>query len=258
LSDKKNEMENYLTDIFFEIHADNPREGPGNFESTKRAFLALKNLPGKPEILDIGCGPGKQTLDLAQLTKGSITAVDNHAPFLAQLNKMIASQGLQKRVHTVKADMISLNFAPGSFDIIWSEGAIYIMGFEQGLRSWKKFLKPKGYIVVSELTRLKETPPQEAKAFWEGAYPAMRTTESNLAVIAAAGYSQVEHFAIPESAWLEEYYGPLQQRVEKLRVKYRNDPEALKVLAAEDSERESYRKYAAYYGYVFYIMKQAG
>ncbi|MDD5132105.1 MAG: class I SAM-dependent methyltransferase [bacterium] len=246
-----------MSDIFFEIHNDNPREGPGNFESTKRAFQAMKNLPGKPSILDIGCGPGKQTLDLAQLTKGSITAVDNHEPFLAQLDKLVISQGLQKRVRTMKADMFSLNFPPRSFDVIWSEGAIYFIGFEAGLRSWKRFLKPKGYIAVSELTRLKTNPPQEAKDFWEGAYPAMRDVTGNLAIIDSAGYSLIENFTLPESAWLEEYYGPLQKRVEKLKVKYQNNPEALKVLAAEDSERESYRKYAAYYGYVFYIIKQS-
>ncbi len=245
-----------MSDIFFEIHADNPREGPGDFTSTKRAFLALKNLPGKPSILDIGCGPGKQTLDLAQITKGNITAVDNHESFLAQLNRQIISQGLQKRVQAVKGDMFSLNFPPQSFDIIWSEGAIYIIGFEQGLAAWKRFLKPKGYIVVSELTRLKENPPAEAREFWEGAYPAMRDIAGNMAIIAAAGYSLIEHFTLPESAWLEEYYAPLQKRVEKLKIKYQNDPAALKVLAAEDFERESYRKYAAYYGYVFYLMKQ--
>ncbi|MDD5260175.1 MAG: class I SAM-dependent methyltransferase [bacterium] len=247
-----------MADIFFEIHADNPREGPGDYASTRRAFLALKNLPGKPAILDIGCGPGKQTLDLAQLTQGSITAVDNHQPYLTRLDKMVISRRLQKRVRTVKADMFSLNFAPGSFDIIWSEGAIYIIGFEQGLVAWKKFLKLKGYIVVSELTRLKANPPQEAKEFWEGAYPAMHDTAGNLAIIARAGYSLVEHFTLPESAWLEEYYGPLQAKVEKLKPKYKNDPAALKVLAAEDFERNSYQKYSAYYGYVFYIMKQAG
>ena len=247
-----------MPDIFFEIHADNPREGPGDYASTRRAFLALKNLPGKPAILDIGCGPGKQTLDLAQLTQGNITAVDNHAPFLGQLHRLIIKQGLQKRVQAVKADMFSLNFAPRSFDVIWSEGAIYIIGFEPGLRAWNKFLKPKGYIAVSELTRLKANPPQEAKEFWEGAYPAMRDVAGNLAIIASAGYSLIEHFTLPDSAWLEEYYSPLRKKVEKLRVKYQNNPEALKVLDAEDQERDSYQKYAAYYGYVFYIMKQAG
>ncbi len=245
-----------MNDIFFEIHADNSREGPGDFASTQRAFLALKNLPGKPAILDIGCGPGQQTLDLAQLTKGKITAVDNHAPFLEQLNKQIIRQDLQKRVQAIKGDMTSLNFKPQSFDLIWSEGAIYIIGFEQGLVSWKKFLKSKGYIAVSELTRLKDNPPVEAKKFWEGAYPAMRDISGNLAIIARAGYSLVEHFTVPESAWLQEYYLPLQTKVEKLKIKYQQDPAALKVLAAEDFEREAYQKYSAYYGYVFYIMKQ--
>ncbi len=246
-----------MGDIFFEIHSGNPREGPGDFESTQRAFSVMKNLPGKPAILDIGCGPGKQTLDLAQLTKGSITAVDNHAPYLEQLNKLISSQGLQKRVKTVKADMFSLNFKPGSFDVLWSEGAIYFMGFEQGLRSWQRLLRPKGYIAVSELTRLKEDPPEEAKQYWEGAYPAMRNIAGNLEIVAQAGYAMLEHFTLPEKSWLEEYYGPLQKKVELLKEKYRHEPEALQVLAAEDIERNSYQKYSNYYGYVFYIMRKA-
>ncbi len=245
-----------MNDVFFEIHADNPREGPGDFESTRRAFSVMKNLPGKPAILDIGCGPGKQTLDLAQLTKGNITAVDNHAPYLEQLNKKVVSRGLQKRVKIIKGDMFSLNFKPETFDVIWSEGAIYFMGFEQGLRLWKRFLRPKGYIAVTELTRLQENPPEEAKQFWEGAYPAMRNIFGNLAIAAQAGYTVLEHFTLPEKSWWEEYYGPLQKKVERLKEKYQHDPEALQVLAAEDIERISYQKYSPYYGYVFYIMKR--
>lgn len=72
--------------IFFQIHRDNPREGPDNFESTQKAYSYLKNLPETPRILDIGCGPGKQTLDLAEISSAEIYAIDNHDDYLNRLN----------------------------------------------------------------------------------------------------------------------------------------------------------------------------
>ena len=70
---------------FWEVHSNLPREGPGDNESTKKAYLMLKDLPENPRILDIGCGPGMQTIELAKLSGGQIVAVDNHQPFLEQL-----------------------------------------------------------------------------------------------------------------------------------------------------------------------------
>ncbi len=82
-------------------------------------FEVHSGLPERPRILDLGCGPGAQTLELAGLCQGRIVAVDNHEPFLEQLRPRAAQLGLADRVEARLGDMGSLPFEPGSFDLIW-------------------------------------------------------------------------------------------------------------------------------------------
>ncbi len=245
----------HMENIFFEIHSDMPRQGPGDLESTRRAFSALKNLPNNPKILDVGCGPGNQTLDLAELSTGVIHAVDNHQPFIDQLQRQVNSLKYEERVFPQNGDMFNLQFSPAEFDVIWSEGAIYIIGFEKGLRQWKRFLKDGGYVAVTEISWLKPNPPDELDEFWTREYPAIQSIEANLNVARSAGYQVVDYFALPENAWWDDYYNPLQQRIQLLREKYKGDEIAARVFALEEKEMAFYRKYSDYYGYVFYVLK---
>ena len=243
--------------LFFEIHSGLPREGPGNEESTAKAFSMLTELPANPRILDIGCGPGKQTIDLSRLTEGEIVAVDNHRPFLDVLKGKIADYGLGERIRAEHGDMFDLGYEAGSFDLIWAEGSIYIIGFARGLESWKRLLTKRGYLAATELTWLKPNPPSELTEYWNEQYPPMTTTEKNLKVIRDCGYEVVGHFALPESAWWNDYYNPQEKRLSLLREKYRNDDEALAYLAFEQEEIDIYRRFSDFYGYVFYVCRPA-
>ena len=248
-------MDQRIKDLFFEIHEGLPRQGPGDFESTKRAFAMLRDLPGEPRILDIGCGPGMQTLDLAGLTAGRIVALDNHQPFLDTLSTRAEESGLSKQIQVVNGDMASLQFGEGSFDLIWAEGSIYIIGFERGIRDWKMFLRAGGHLAVTEVTWLKPNPPQELKDFWGAEYPAIRDVEVNMRTIAQTGCALVGHFTLPESAWWSHYYHPLEKRLVDFRRRYQEDEEALELIAMEQAEIDLYRRYSDYYGYVFYVMR---
>lgn len=234
---------------FLELHSGNPQEGPGEFESTRRAFELVKGLPGKPGILDVGCGPGRQTLDLLRLTDGTITAVDNQPGYLEQLK-----QRAPERVTIVAADMASLDFPARSFDLVWSEGALYCMGFEKGLRAMKPLLREGGSIAISELTRLESGAPDEAVAFWEGAYPPMRDISGNLKILETTEFCPTGYFTLPESAWWA-YYTPLIAKHDAFRRKHAGNEAALAVLAQEEKEVAMYRKYSSYYGYVFYVAR---
>ncbi len=195
-------------EVFFEIHKDNPREGPGDFESTRRAFSMLVGLPRGPDTLDIGCGPGKQALDLIPLTAGRITAVDMHQPFLDTFNGKAAQQDLVDRITVLNADMFDLGFEEKTFDLIWSEGSIYIIGFEKGLRTWMPLLKKNGPLAATEISWIEPDALEEIRDFWEEAYPAMQSVEANLKVIEQPGYRHIVHFTLPESAWWNDYYNP--------------------------------------------------
>lgn len=242
-------------DIFFELHRDIPREGPGDNNSTRKAFSLLANLPAQPRILDIGCGPGMQTIELAKVSAGSILAIDTHQPFLDELAKRAEREGVAGTISSLNKSMLDLNFELGSFDVIWSEGAIYIIGFEKGLREWQPFLKRGGYLAVTELSWLKPEPPAEPKAFWDENYPGMKTQEENLDILRKAGYREVGHFVLPESSWWDDYYTPLEKRIVILTEKYRDDEEAMALLHESQRESDLYRKYSNWYGYIFYIME---
>lgn len=243
--------------VFFEIHNEIPQEGPGSFESTRRAFSMLSNLPAQPRILDIGCGPGRQTLDLGSLMSGTLTAIDNHQPYLDNLNSKVIEEGLSNRITAIAGDMFDLHFEENQFDVIWAEGSIYIIGFERGLREWKPLLKQEGYIAVTELTWLRSDAPKDIRDFWHGHYPLMRDIEGNLELIRQAGYQPIGNFILPESAWWDSYYTLIEQKVATLREKYQGNDEAMKVLEAEQQEIELYRQYSAYYGYVFYVAQNS-
>jgi ubiquinone/menaquinone biosynthesis C-methylase UbiE len=247
-----------LPKVFFEVHRDLPREGPGDNESTTKAYQTLTALPQKPRILDVGCGPGMQTVQLAKLTDGRITAVDFYQPFLDQLAKKAQKEGVADRIQPVKGDMFNLNFAPGSFDLVWSEGAIYIIGFEKALNEWKRFLSPNGYLVASHISWLKPNPPQEPRKFWQDNYPNIKTIEENLQVAENAGYHVVNYFVLPKESWFLNYYNPIEAKLPSLRSKYRGDAEALRYLDSEQFEIDLCRKFSAYYGYVFFILQVQG
>ena len=242
-------------DIFFEIHNGLAREAPGDDRSTLQAFELINDLPPDPLILDIGCGPGAQTLALASQTKGRLIALDTHAAFLARLQHQAHSRGFKDRIRLVNGSMFDLPFRRNSFDCIWSEGAIYIIGLKKGLQTWKTLLKPGGWLAVTELSWLEPTPPPEALAYWSVEYPGMGTINQNLEIIRSTGYREKGHFILPASCWWDGYYTPLERSLSALEQKYEGNEEAAFGLEATRTEIKMYRKYSKFYGYVFYILQ---
>ncbi|MCB2300752.1 class I SAM-dependent methyltransferase [Clostridium tagluense] len=243
-------------DLFFEIHKDIPREGPGENASTKQALLMLKDLPSEPNILDIGCGPGMQTIELAKNTNGRIIALDNHKPFLDLLKGRAVEEDVLEKIKTKEGSMFSLEFEKNSFDLLWSEGAIFIIGFSRGIKEWREYIRIGGYLVVSEISWLRQDIPQEARTFWESDYPEIKGIDHNMKIIEESGYSPVGNFVLPKSGWWNDYYNPLIERIKVLREKYDGNKEANDIMDNTEREIEIYKKYSDYYGYVFYLMKK--
>jgi SAM-dependent methyltransferase len=244
--------------IGHEIHSDLPREGPGDSACTRRAFSMLAVVPRHPRILDIGCGPGIQTIQLARLINGHITALDFRQKYLDELDRNAWQQGVADRIRPVRGSMFELPFTPGAFDLIWSEGAIFVIGFEKGLTEWRPLLKEGGCMAVTHISWLKSDVPPELKTLWQRAYPPMTTVDDNLTIVEKCGYRNLERFVLPESAWWDDYYTPMEQRLVMLREKYKTNESALARIAASQEEMDMYREYSAYYGYVFYIMQRKG
>lgn len=98
--------------------------------------------------LDLGCGVGGQTLQLTELTSGSIVAIDSHALSVQRLRTAIAERGLSQRVRAIVGDMVHPQQPPGSLDLIWSEGALYNLGLRTALRVCHDLPRPGGYLAV--------------------------------------------------------------------------------------------------------------
>jgi ubiquinone/menaquinone biosynthesis C-methylase UbiE len=209
-----------------------------------------------PRILDVGCGPGGPTLELARLSNGEIIGLDIHQPSLDELSRRIEESGLSERVHVVNCSLLEMDFADESFDIIWSEGSIHVVGFERGLKEWRRFIRSNGFLVVHDMIWLRPDPPQEILSYWQKVYPGIRTVSELIENILGYGYQLIGHLPLPEELWWLDYYGPLEQRIHELRHTYAADQEALQLLDQEQGEIDLFKKYSPWYGSAFFVMRK--
>ena len=214
------------TELFFELFSGLPRQGPGSTASTRRALGLVPGVGPQTRVLDLGCGTGAQSLVLAKSSPARIVAIDNHPPFVDALNREARRLGITDRVEAHVADMRNLQFAAGSFDLIWCEGAIYTVGVEAGLHEWRRLLRTNGHVALTEVCWRKPEAPAECAAFWNREYPAIRHTAALLEAVEACGYETVGHFPLPASAWWNDYYRPLQDNVTAFRKRHCDAPDA--------------------------------
>ena len=173
-----------------------------------------------------------------------------------ELIKKAEEKGVSDRVHVVNHSMLDMDFLDESFDILWAEGSIFVIGFEKGLTAWRRYIRPGGFLVVHEMTWLQADPPQEILDHWTKVYPGIRTDSENIKFARDCGLELIDHFPVPEEVWWHDYYDPLEILILQLHEKYAMDQAALKVLEKEQHEVDLYRKYSKWYGSAFYIMRK--
>ena len=245
-------------DLLIDLYQDADRQGPGSVEQTINAIdlSGLKDSTEKLEIADIGCGTGASTLVLASYLNANITAVDLFPEFLSILEEKAFKKDLAHKINTLNCSMDNLPFERDSLDAVWSEGAIYIMGFEKGIKYIKNFLKPGGILAASEITWLTENRPAEITKYWENEYPDIATKDEKIKVLEKNGFIMKGYFPLPEDCWLDNYYVPLEKRFDAFLSRH-NSEEARSLIETEKNEIEIYRKYGQYYSYGFYIAQKA-
>jgi ubiquinone/menaquinone biosynthesis C-methylase UbiE len=241
-------------DYFLQIYGTLPRAGPGSNELTRRALEMMPHVPESPRILDVGCGPGMQTVELLRITTGTVVALDLIPEMITRVTARAESAGVSDRLVASEQDMKEMAFPESSFDVIWSEGAIYNLGFEAGLKKVKEFVKPGGYVAVSDAVWLKPNPPPEVVEFWRE-YPEIDTVAAKLDVIKRIGYEVVGHFIFPPTAWTEQYYDPMEERIAEKAKDWNGLPNAEAVLREARSEISIFRQHFDYFSYAFFVMR---
>jgi ubiquinone/menaquinone biosynthesis C-methylase UbiE len=243
--------------LLIDLHKDGDRQGPGGDAETEKALdLAMIDRSAALKIADIGCGAGAPTLLLARLLNVRITAVDFLPEFLDVLEDRAKQMGLSEKITPLACSMEELPFGEAEFDMIWSEGAIYNIGFERGVKDWRRYLKPGGRLVVSEITWLTGNRPSEIQNHWDEEYPEIDVASSKIKILEKNGYSPMGYFILPENCWLENYYRPMQDRFPDFLARNGNGDEARSIVEAEKREIELYEKYKSHYSYGVYVARK--
>lgn len=256
MSKENKSIHDFDFNLIAEYYSNIERQGPGSPEMTIKALSFIENLTSESKIVDLGCGTGGQTMILAQNIPGNITGIDLFPTFIDLFNSNARKLKLEDRVKGVIGSMDNLSYKAEELDMIWSEGAIYNIGFERGFKEWKQFLKPGGYLAVTEVSWFTNDRPVEIQEFWNDAYPEIDTIPNKILQMQKAGYIPVASFILPESCWIENFYKPQISARENFLKKHKGNKTVEEFIARERYEEQLYNRYKNYYGYVFYIGKK--
>ncbi len=242
-------------ELFLRVYGTLPRAGPGATEHTLKA-LALVSGPPPRTVLDLGCGPGAQTLILAEvLPSARILALDVLPPMVERTRRRLTEAGFGDRVRAEVGDMASPSVEAASQDLIWCEGAIYFMGVAGALRTWRPLLAPGGSVAFTESIWLSSSPPDEIRDWWQAEYPAITDEAGVRTAVETASFDTVAFFPLPADAWWDDYYRPMEARIAALRADHPDDPVAQEIADTADREIDMFRRFSDHYSYGFFIVK---
>ncbi len=245
--------------LLIDLHKRSNRQGPGGDSETRKAMeLAMLGALEPLKIADIGCGTGASTMLLARELNAQVTAVDFLPEFIDVLKTRAESEGLINKISPIVGSMDDLPFDDEEYDVIWSEGAIYNMGFKKGVGDWRRYLKPGGLLVVSEITWTTSERPFELQNHWESEYPEVGTASSKISILENSGYTPVAYFTLPDHCWINNYYRPMQNSFSEFLARNANSEDAQTIVEAEKKEISLYEEYKNYFSYGVYIAKKLG
>jgi SAM-dependent methyltransferase len=200
---------------------------------TELAFHLLPKIE-RPHILDVGCGSGIPTLVLAKLCDGEIVGIDIDQRLLDRLKQRAEELGLSSRVFAKQCSLFDMDFQDETFDIIWAEGSIHLIGFERGLKKLRALLKPKGFLVVHD---------------------GVKVVSNKLENVHDLGYELINHFRLPDDAWRTYYFEPLELLIKEWHKKAKT-PEDFSILERYQKDVNMFKRNPKENISAFYIFQK--
>ena len=145
------------------------RSHPWRTAANSAGYL-LGSLKPHMKILDIGCGPGTITADLAELVPdGRVTGVDHAPGILEQARETAAARGLAN-VDFAVADVHALDYPDDTFCVVHAHQVLQHVGDPvQALREMRRVTRPGISFAMSarplsSMSQMKTLAPVAAKA----------------------------------------------------------------------------------------------
>ena len=255
-NDNTPEMSLYDRELLDQFFSGLDRQGPGSDTETLKALRLIKDyLPSNPRILDIGCGTGRQSMTIAKTIDCSILSVDISPIMIKGVEERMRKEHLTNKVTPLVGNMEQLPFDQNFFDVIWSEGAIYNIGFEEGLKTWMPFLKPGAFLVVTDAAWTSDQRPPDSTWLLNNMLD-MKTIAQKLETIQQVGYQPFAHFVLPQRAWEENYYQPMERHINYFLETHPDDSNVKQLMKQLTTEIQYYRENHDFYGYMFFIARK--
>lgn len=195
----------YMKDFFF-VFERMKRQGPGSCANTQKVFDAIPDRDDIRDILELGCGKGQSCLELCRISKARVTAIDNHQPFLDHVAARAKALGYDdNRLRLKNMSMSEMDVGDAGFDLVWSEGSAYFMGFEKALAGWKRLIRPGGHLFVSDVVWLTDKPSPDCAEYFRVEYPGMQDVRGRKQQVMDLGYEIVKAFILPQEDWIDFY-----------------------------------------------------
>jgi ubiquinone/menaquinone biosynthesis C-methylase UbiE len=164
-------------------------------QHSRQAYRLLPQLK-QPRILDIGCGQGQQTMELARLAESEVIGIDIDQAALSKLRQRIDQACLGDRIKAIHVSLLDNQFDDNSFDLLWEEGVFHLLDAFKSLSECWRLLKPDGYLIVHEtiiwFERIREKLPEFS-------------------------FKLVDQHMLPKHFWWTDYGAPLEERIRAYR-----------------------------------------
>ncbi len=114
------------------------------------AYVAERLVPGT-DVLDVGCGPGTITVDIAQrVAPGRVVGIDAAADVIAAAREAAEEAGV-RNLELAVGDVYALDFGDGSFDVVHAHQVLqHVADPVAALREMRRVCRPDGVVAARD------------------------------------------------------------------------------------------------------------